>query len=320
MHDYYETLKRTPPTKSYDMNVFLKWQLEAIRLKKQVEKAFKEFSDRLDKRLGKSETSTNAHESREDFQSFSVDRNFCPGAIACQHGADLASIATSVDGDNAISNWGFKCRHCNLEVGDCKALRMESDGTTLEMSTLLASSHLMACYTRDLKAFYRCLACHIDQRTVDFATATELERHMETHADFSFLEPLYSVGKVNAEADIKEFLEHEHSGTIISTPTAYDVEDKAPGMNSSVSSLENEEHYDGEAPSDPHSPSDNDTDSETPSIHFPELADPAPRIQEVDSQPINELPGDSVEEKEARDRNSRKRKQAHNSEPPNELE
>ncbi|KAF5504829.1 hypothetical protein CGCF413_v005233 [Colletotrichum fructicola] len=87
------------------------------------------------------------------------------------------------------------------------AIRLKADGTPLETPDLLAASHLLACDLRHLRAFYRCLACHLKQKKTDFATAVELERHMDEHEGFSFLPKLLqSAGEKAAKKDIQDFL------------------------------------------------------------------------------------------------------------------
>ncbi|KAK1848337.1 hypothetical protein CCHR01_09033 [Colletotrichum chrysophilum] len=149
--------------------------------------------------------------------------------ISAQLGRNLPSQIDAIDEKPENPLWGFICQHCNLEVGDYKSLRMKADGTVLEISDLLAASHLMACDLKDMRAFYRCLACHLDQRKVDFATSTELEKHTDEHADFSFLpEQLQSAGEKAAERDVEEFMKHDITTYPESTTVTQVAEDPEP--------------------------------------------------------------------------------------------
>ncbi|KAL0764742.1 hypothetical protein CaCOL14_012548 [Colletotrichum acutatum] len=115
------------------------------------------------------------------------NRQFCYGAILCQHGqADAKVLATQNNkGDHSSPQSQFICIHCNLEVG-----YYDSVG--------------------NLRAFYRCLACHLAQKQLDFYTAEALTAHMETHPGFSFLPPkLEAASEQAVKQDMELFLKAE---------------------------------------------------------------------------------------------------------------
>lgn len=167
------------------------------------------------------------------------NRYFCHGAILCQHGKasakDIAkksekNIDKGVQGNIKTHPWTFICQYCSLEVANYKSLRLQSTGVPLDITDLLASCHLMACNLKDLRAFYRCLPCHLDQRLVDFATAAELERHMNNHTDFTFLPSrLLSAGREAAKQDIEQYF-------VNAQPTATDPAGSARDVDEEVSS------------------------------------------------------------------------------------
>lgn len=117
-------------------------------------------------------------------------REFCYGAKLFQIGEkndeDLEKLATAA---SSKSGWGYICKFCKLEVGYYPAIRLTSDGKALESSKLLTASHLVACKSLlDHRAFYRCLACYMQHKIVEFPSALAFEKHMERHIGFTILQ------------------------------------------------------------------------------------------------------------------------------------
>lgn len=261
----------------------------AEALRSQVQKALKKFKERL------ANKKAIAPSSDIDLKSGPNHRRFCYGAILCQNGkAKAASLSLAIDEEPENPRWGFICQHCNLEVGDYKALRMKADGTVLEISDLLAASHLMACDLKDMRAFYRCLACHLDQRKVDFATATELEKHMDEHADFSFLpEQLQSAGEKAAEKDVEEFMNHDITTPPESTTVTQVPEDPEP--QSDPESLETLKASDEFTPSwQELSASHEKATPIQPAPHWPPPAPPKIDQARQDTRPFGDIYGQII--------------------------
>lgn len=85
--------------------------------------------------------------------------------------------------------WGFVCGYCFLEVADYHALRLSRNGEPVFYSDMMAASHAMACASfTNRRAFYKCLVCYGGHRDADFSSASALEKHMEKHPDYNFIE------------------------------------------------------------------------------------------------------------------------------------
>jgi hypothetical protein len=111
--------------------------------------------------------------------------HFCKGAILLQRAEpedESVSMIMKTTGRN--DSWGFTCKYCSLTVGDYQALRI-SKGRPLQSKLLLAASHLDSNRSfDDFRAYYRCLCCAEEGRTVDFGNAIAFECHMQKHVGF----------------------------------------------------------------------------------------------------------------------------------------
>ncbi|KAF4994250.1 hypothetical protein FDECE_13189 [Fusarium decemcellulare] len=159
-------------------------------------------------------------------------RSFCHGAVLCQYGrASTASLETPNNGTFLEPQWGFICRFCNLEVADYKSIRLSCNGSAVEASDLITSCHLAACNMDDLCAFYRCVICCLDEKEVDFASASALEAHMKCHEVLpSVLEKRISTGASAVQNAIDEFLGQARSAPSISGTQKPEVQDAEPPL------------------------------------------------------------------------------------------
>ncbi|KAJ3550315.1 hypothetical protein NM208_g38 [Fusarium decemcellulare] len=154
-------------------------------------------------------------------------RSFCHGAVLCQYGrATTASLEVPNSGTFLEPQWGFICRFCNLEVADYKSIRLSCNGSAVEASDLIASCHLAACNVDDLRAFYRCVVCCLDEKEVDFPSASALEAHMKCHEVLpSVLGKRFSTGTLAVQNAIDEFLGQAGSAPFISDTQKTEVHD-----------------------------------------------------------------------------------------------
>lgn len=152
-------------------------------LKDEIEEALAQFMRRMDVAKPGHDTSDPLPETRRF--------DFCYGALLCQAGkadASQISLLGEQQADKTPLRWGFICQHCFLEVADYSAVRFSQDGEPVVYSEMLAACHVMACASFDnRRAYYKCLACFGLRKDVNFSSASALEKHMETHPDYSFL-------------------------------------------------------------------------------------------------------------------------------------
>lgn len=136
-------------------------------------------------------------------------RRFCEGALLYQQGRTTIEKLTdrNLKAERADA---FICTYCSMEVGACRNFRVSSRGEVLTSQDLLPASHLAACKSIFVrKAVYRCVCCYRQDTEVDFASASDLVRHMAEHAnDPVVLREEY--GSDALERDINKLLSKTH--------------------------------------------------------------------------------------------------------------